>query len=96
MIEIGDDEADVETEPRRLDAGDGAPLFVPGAGPVTRFGEAAHDVEIGERALGAHGVGGGVDLSRERLRAGKAEDIVDTLFAPGHRLGPGVMAVAPE
>ena len=31
--EIGDDEADVEAEPRRLDAGDGAPLSVPGFGP---------------------------------------------------------------
>ena len=45
VIEIGDDEADVETEPRRLDAGDGASLLVPGAGPVARLGEAAHDVE---------------------------------------------------
>ena len=39
---FGDDEADVETEPRRLDAGDGAPLFAPVTSPVGRFGEAAH------------------------------------------------------
>jgi len=40
-VEIGDDEADVEAEPRGLDAGDGAPLLVPGAGPVARLGVAA-------------------------------------------------------
>ena len=27
VLEVGDDEADVEAEPRRLDAGDGAPLL---------------------------------------------------------------------
>ena len=29
VIEIGDDEVDVETEPGRLDAGDGASLLAP-------------------------------------------------------------------
>jgi hypothetical protein len=42
-VEIGDDEADVEAEPRGLDAGDGAPLLVPGAGPVARLGVADAD-----------------------------------------------------
>jgi len=46
---------------------------------VARLGVASDDVFVAEGALGAHGVGGGVDLSRERLRAGKAEDIVDAL-----------------
>ena len=97
MVEIGDDEADVEAEPCRLDAGDGASLLVPGAGLVARLGEAAHDVFVGQSALGANDVGGLVDLSRERLRAGKAEHVVDVaLFAPGHRLGPGVVPVAAE
>jgi len=69
----------MQAEPGGLDARDGAPFLVPGAGLVTGFGEAAHDVEIGERALGAHGVGGGVDFLRQRLGAGKAEDMVDAL-----------------
>ena len=81
-VEVGDDEADVEAEPRGLDAGDGAPFLVPGAGPVARLGVATHDVFVADGALGANGVGGLVDLSRERLRAGKAEYVIDVvLFA---------------
>ena len=37
--EIGDDEANVEAEPRRLDARDGAALLVPGFGLVPRLGK---------------------------------------------------------
>ena len=97
VIEIGDDEPDVETEPRRLDASDGAPLFAPGTSPVARFGEAAHDILVVERALGAHGVGRFIDFLAERLRAWKSEHIVDAVvLAPSHRLGPSVMAVAAE
>ena len=95
VIEIGDDEADVETEPRRLDAGDGTPLLAPGAGPVARFGEAAHDVLVADCALGPHGVGRLVDFPGERFGSGKAEHVVDAVFlAPGHRLGPRVVPVA--
>ena len=43
VLEVGDDEADVEAERRGFDAGDGAPLAVPGFGLVARLGIAAHD-----------------------------------------------------
>ena len=58
---------------------------------------AAHDVLVADGALGANGVGSLVDFLRQRLRAGKAEHVVDVVvLAPGHRLGPGVMSVAAE
>jgi len=64
---------------------------------VARLGVATHDVFVADGALGANGVGGLVDLSRERLRAGKAEYVIDVvLFAPGHCLRAGVMPIAPE
>jgi hypothetical protein len=91
-VEVGDDEADVEAEPRGLDAGDGAPPLVPGTGPVARLSVAAHDVFVADGALGANGVGGLVDFLGQRLRAGEAEHVIDVVvFAPGHRLGPGVV-----
>jgi hypothetical protein len=45
--------------------------------------------------LGSHGVGGLVDLFRQRLRSGKTKDVIDAvLLAPCHRLGAHVMPVA--
>jgi hypothetical protein len=70
-VEVGDDEADIEAEPRGLDAGDGARLLVPGTGPVARLGVAAHDVFVADGALGANGVGGLVEFLEQRLRAGR-------------------------
>jgi hypothetical protein len=46
MREIGDDEADVEAEPRRLDAGDGAPVSVPGFCPVPRLRVASMNMSL--------------------------------------------------
>jgi len=43
MINIGDDEADIGPELRRLDSGDGASLPVLGVGLVARLGVTAHD-----------------------------------------------------
>ena len=43
VFDVGDDEADVEPERRGFDAGDGAPLAVPGLGLVAGLGVAAHD-----------------------------------------------------
>lgn len=64
---------------------------------MARLGVAAHLRLVADGALGANGVGGLVDLSRERLRVGKAEDIIDAVvLAPGHCLRAGVMPVAPE
>jgi hypothetical protein len=97
VIEIGDDEADVEAEPRRLDTSNGAPFAIPGFGSMPRLGVTPHDIFVGECAFRANGVRCLVDLSRQRLRAGKAEDIVDAVrLTPRHRLGPRVMPVAPE
>ena len=95
MREIGDDEADVEAEPRRLDAGDGAALSVPGFGPVPRLGVTAHDILVVDGALGANGVRRFVHLLRQGLRAGKAEDVIHAvILAPRHRLRSRVMPVA--
>jgi hypothetical protein len=95
MREIGDDEANVEAEPRRLDAGDRAPLPVPGLGAMARLGIAAHDVLVVEGALDADSVRRLVDLPGQRLGSGKAEDVIDAvILAPGHRLGPRIMPVA--
>src|SRR6185437_13330631 len=49
-VEVSDDEADIEAEPRGLDAGVGASFLVPGAGPVARLGVAAHDVFVADGA----------------------------------------------
>src|SRR5215216_3972557 len=58
---------------------------------------AAHHGLVVERTFGANCVGDLVDLSGERLGAGQREDVVDlVLLAEGHRLGAGVVAVAPE
>jgi hypothetical protein len=57
MREIGDDEADVETEPRRLDASDGAAFSVPGFGSVPRLRVTARYILVVDGALGANGVG---------------------------------------
>ena len=67
VVEIGDDEADVEPEPRGFDAGDGASFRVPGTGPVAGLGLAAHDILVDERAFRANGVGRLLDLARQRL-----------------------------
>lgn len=48
-------------------------------------------------AAGAHRVGGGLDLRRERSGAGEAEDVVDPVrLAPIHGLGPSIVAVAAQ
>ena len=49
-VEVGDDEADVEAEPRRLDTCDGAPLLVPGACLVARLGIAAQNGSLSPTA----------------------------------------------
>ena len=60
------------------------------------FGVAAHDGLVRQSALGAHRVRRLVDSS-QRLRTGQPEDVIDVVgLAPFHRLGPGIVAVAPE
>lgn len=95
--DVGDDVADVETEPRRFDAGRDAALPCPGFGGVGGLGEAAHGVLVLDRALDADVVGDFLDLGSERLRAGEAEDVIDAVrLAPVHDLGPAIVAVAAD
>ena len=97
VFDVGDDEAGVEPERGGFDAGDGAPLAVPGFGLVACFGIAAHDWFVRHRALGADRFRRLVDFLRQRLRTGQAEDVIDAVgLAPFHRLGSGVVAVASE
>ena len=73
------------------------PLAAPGFGLVARFGVAAHDGLVRQSALGAHRIRRLVDFLRQRLRTGQPEDVIDGVgLAPFHRLGPGIVAVAPE
>ena len=55
--DVGNDVADVETEPGRLDAGGDAALPLPGFGGVGGLGEAAPGVAVIDRALDAEIVG---------------------------------------
>src|ERR1700677_1611372 len=95
VFDVGDDEAGVEPERSGFDAGDGAPLAAPGFGLVARFGVAAHDGLVRQSARGAHRIRRLVDFLRQWLRTGQPEDVIDAVrFAPIHRLGSRVMAVA--
>jgi hypothetical protein len=75
-----DDTADIEAEPRGLDAGDDAALVLPGPRLVAGLGEAAHGRRAGLGALDADGIGDIFDLGRQGLRAGDAEQKVETVF----------------
>ncbi len=72
--QAGDDEADVEAKRGRLDAGTDAPRLGPGLGLILRFGMAAQDRRLGERAAGADVICGDVDGAVECGIAGQAED----------------------
>src|SRR5258705_434998 len=76
-IEAGDDEADVEAEPRRLNTGDGAPFAIPGLCLVARLGIAAQNSQVLDGASGADVVGDFVDFSCERLGTRQTGDVVD-------------------
>ena len=61
------------------------------------FSEPAHGVRVPQRAFDADLIGLVVDLLGQRPGAGQAEQVIDAIvLAPSHRLGPGVMAIAPE
>ena len=77
-----------------LDARNGA-LSVPGFGLVPRLRIAAHGIFVADGGLGSHGVGGFVDLSRQRPCSGQAEDAIEAIaLAPAHRLGARIMPLA--
>ena len=80
VIEIGDDEADVEAEPRRLGTSNGASFAIPGFGSMSLLGVTPHDIFVVERAFSANGVGRLIDLSRRRLCAGKVCYLASGLF----------------
>ena len=98
VLEIGDDEADVEPERAwlrcaRRRAARGPRIWPCAASRHSRArrpcSAMARSVRIGVRRF--------IDLLRQGLRAGQAEHIIDAIvFAPCHRLGPRVMAVAPK
>ena len=62
LLDVGDHKADVEPEPRRLNAGDGAALFVPGPDLVSRLGVVANNVGVFCGAACANGVLHLIDL----------------------------------
>ena len=66
VIEIGDDEADVEVEPRRLGTSNSASFAIPGFGSMSFLGATPHDIVVVERPFNANGVGRLIDLSRRR------------------------------
>jgi hypothetical protein len=95
--QAGDDVADIEPLHGRLDAGDGAALAMPRPGGMPGLGIAAHHRLVVDCSFGPTRVGDLVDLSSQRLGAGQAKDVVDAaLLTPSHRLGAGIMAIAPE
>ncbi len=63
VFERGDDEADVEAECRRFDAGNSPSRAVPRTGLVARPGIIAHDWFVGDRTLGPNDV----DFPGQRL-----------------------------
>ena len=95
--DVRDHVADVEAEPRGLDAGSDAALLSPGLGRVRGLGKAAHRILVVDGPRHPDRVGGVLDLGGERLGAGQAEDVGDPIIlAPVHRLRPAVMAVTPD
>src|SRR6202142_2609676 len=95
--QAGDDEADVETEHRRLNTGDGAPFAIPGLCLVARLGIAAQNRQGLDGAPRADVVSDLLDFSGQRLGTGQTEDVVDAVvLAPRHRLRPSIMPVATE
>ena len=97
LLDVGDDEADVEGEPCRFDAGNGAALARPALGLVTDLGEVAYSVEVFDSACGGDSVGDLAQLGDKRLCSGQAKQIVDAraprrspwprALHSGHRLG---------
>ena len=95
--ERGDDVARVEAAGRRLQPGDHAARAVPRAGGVGEVGEAADLVATGFGVARPDLLAGLAGKGVQHRIAGQAEDIVDAVvLAPRHRLGPAVVAVAPE
>jgi len=96
-IEACDDEADVESEHRRLYTGDGAPFAIPGLCLVAGLGIAAQTRQVIDGASRADVVGDLVDFSGERIDASQAADVVDAVvLVPRHRLRSGIVPVATE
>ena len=95
--ERGDDVARVEAAGRRLEPGNDPARAVPRSGGVIEAGEAAHLVGAGLSVAQLDVVGGLVGEGVQHRIPRQAEDVVDAVvLAPRHRLGPAVMAVAPE
>ena len=92
--DIGNDVANIETFPRRLDPCHDAAEMQPGFGGIASLGVVAYHIQIGDRTPDAHVIGLGEDLSDEDRVGGQAEDIVDAvLLAPVHRFSSAVMTV---
>ena len=95
--ERGDDVARIEAAGRRLQPSHDAALPPPRAGGAIEAGEATHPVRAGLGAAQLEIVADLVCKAVQRGVAGQAEDVVDAVrLAPGHGLGPAVVAVAPE
>ena len=77
--DVRDHVADVDAEPRGLDAGSDAALLSPGLGRVRGLGKAAHRILVVDGPRHPDRVGGVLDLGGERLGAGQAEDVSDAV-----------------
>src|SRR5208337_5657941 len=95
--DVGNDVANIETFPRRLDPCHDAAEMRPGFGGIASLGVVAHQVEFGGRTPDAHLIGLDEDLSGQNRVGGKTEDVVDAiLLAPIHRFASTVMTVATD
>src|SRR5215204_3381295 len=91
--DVGDDVANVETEPRRLDAGCDAALPRPGLSRAVVSAK-PRTASLSSIARSTRIVGELVDLRRESLRAGEAEDVIDAVrLTPVHDLRPTIVSV---
>ena len=64
-FDVGDDVADIETFPRRLDPRHDPAGMRPGFGGIARLDVVAHHIQVGSRTPDAHIVGLGEDLSSQ-------------------------------
>ena len=93
----GDDVADIQPQRRGLDAGDDAPLDLPGLCGMAGLGEAANSRRAGQGALDPDGIGDVFDLGGQCRRAGDAEQRVEAvLIAEVHEFRSAVVTVAPD
>src|ERR1700733_9675849 len=95
VCDIGDDVANVEAFPRRLDPRHDAARMRPGFRGIAGCDIVAHHIEVAERAPDAYRIGLGEDLSCQHRVGRQAEDVANAVpLTPVHGLSPAIVAVA--